>query len=140
MEALNARRPGHDGGRRARRFERVGMPQELAQLDPDSLKKLYKNLLALLVMKTRYPNKSESMVADELAFLACLYRQEGRYVMADACPKNYKEMLMVLETTRTAYWDEEVYYEQCPCGLVYRNCSRGDFRSADVCPDCGTIR
>jgi hypothetical protein len=140
MDMLCARRPGNDGGKKTRRFERVGIPEQLAQLDTDSLKKLQKNLLALMVMKTRYPNKSESMVADELAFLACLYRQEGRYLLADACPKDYKTMLMVLESTNTVLWGEEVYYQQCPCGLVYRNCSRGDFSSATECPDCGTTR
>lgn len=139
MDALRARQPGSDGGKNTRRFEKVALPEDLATLDSGSRMQLRKILLDLLVTKTRSPAMSESMVSSGLALAIALCRDEGKHALANAIPTDYKTMLSVLEFFGI-HWDTEVYYVQCLCGFIYRNCTRGDYSKATACPDCKIVR
>ena len=97
-------------------------------------------LLEFFIIKSTSGSTSEKTIEKFLLQKKASFDRLGFHTLADAVPTSYKGMLTALLDSGICCWDEEVYYDQCPCGTLYRNSTRGDFSKLQACHDCDRAR
>ena len=133
---IEMRRPGKDVGILKPRCEEASFPVHVTEHVWDSIET---ELVEMLYKKTSQCRTEASITTDLKLRIKTLNEEapksEVSAMKAVAFP-SYKGMLCMLTHYGTCKWDEEVYYDMCPCGFIYRT----DHRDAQICPLCNTSR
>ena len=136
LAELRRLQPGNDGGVKTRRFQRRTYPEQHEQ----HWLLMMTEMLEFFIIKTTSGSTTENCVEQFLEQKKHSFERLGLHDLAEAVPTSYKGMLTALQDSGICCWDEEVYYDQCPCGTLYRNSTRGDFSKLQACHDCDRSR
>ena len=138
--------PGQgDGGDSRRRFERVGYPRTAFENLPEwDQHFLLARLVEILCQKTAASSPlSGTIIQRQLGSLRqCLIDEEtkdpSRHCRSAAVPDSYGGLMTLLWDSSVGHWGEEIYYDLCTCGFIWR----GEYKDAIRCCNkgCGEPR